>query len=340
MIEPIVSIIVPVYEVEAYLDRCVHSILNQTFDNFEMILVDDGSPDNCPQMCDIWAEKDSRIKVIHKENGGLSSARNAGLDIALGKYINFVDSDDWLESYAIEYLYNLLLKYDADFSMAALTRKVEKPKNKVIMEECIGQKEFIRRLLKIGSQTDVMYAHGKLYRKELFETVRYPIGIIGEDIPTTFHYALFSKKIAVSNQVIYHYFINPKGICASKFGKKTFDYITAAELICKYAKESNADREIQEWTIINRKRINFGVLANLLLSEEFASDCKMYGEQILELRKELHKDLPFLLKAQIPISRKIVMTIMNYSWHPFIPITNFLYVQYKKMNERANKHDT
>ena len=101
----LISVIVPVYKVEAYLDRCVQSIVDQTYTNLEIILVDDGSPDRCPQMCDEWAKRDNRIRVIHKENGGLSDARNAGMQAASGTYIAFVDSDDWLELRCIEYLY-------------------------------------------------------------------------------------------------------------------------------------------------------------------------------------------------------------------------------------------
>ena len=118
----IISVIVPVYKVEQYLDRCISSILQQTFEKFEVILVDDGSPDRCPLMCDEWAKRDERVKVIHKKNGGLSSARNAGIDIAKGRYINFVDSDDWMEKDALSYLYELRNRFDADFSMASFTR--------------------------------------------------------------------------------------------------------------------------------------------------------------------------------------------------------------------------
>lgn len=106
----LISIIVPVYKVEKYLDKCVESIVEQTYKNLEIILVDDGSPDNCSAMCDEWAQKDSRIKVIHKENGGLSSARNAGLDACTGDYIGFVDSDDWIEPDMYEYLLNIGMK--------------------------------------------------------------------------------------------------------------------------------------------------------------------------------------------------------------------------------------
>ena len=100
----LISVIVPVYKVEQYLDRCVQSVVNQTYKNLEIILVDDGSPDNCPAMCDAWAEKDSRIRVNHKENGGVSSARNTGLDTATGDYITFVEADDWIESDMLEFL--------------------------------------------------------------------------------------------------------------------------------------------------------------------------------------------------------------------------------------------
>ena len=103
-----ISIIVPVYKVERYLDICVESIVNQSFSDIEIILVDDGSPDNCPQMCDAWEKKDKRVKVIHQKNGGLSAARNAALDIACGEYIYFVDSDDFIEATALEYLHNCI----------------------------------------------------------------------------------------------------------------------------------------------------------------------------------------------------------------------------------------
>ena len=118
---PKISVIVPVYKVEKYLDRCVESIVNQTYKNLEIILVDDGSPDNCPVMCDEWAEKDERIRVIHKENGGLADARNAGMNIATGDYIGFVDSDDWIEPNMYEVLLKNALKYDADISRCGLS---------------------------------------------------------------------------------------------------------------------------------------------------------------------------------------------------------------------------
>ena len=112
---PCVSVIIPVYKVEEYLERCIESVLGQTIDDLEIILVDDGSPDNCPRICDQYAEKDRRVSVIHKENGGLASARNAGMKNASGEYIFFLDSDDWLELDGLQYLYELGQKYQVDF---------------------------------------------------------------------------------------------------------------------------------------------------------------------------------------------------------------------------------
>ena len=123
-----ISIIVPVYKVEKYLDKCVRSIVEQTYKNLEIILVDDGSPDNCPAMCDEWARKDSRIAVIHKENGGVSSARNAGLAACTGDYVGFVDYDDWIEPDMYEYLLDISMKSNADVSRCAFVIELENPK--------------------------------------------------------------------------------------------------------------------------------------------------------------------------------------------------------------------
>ena len=115
-----ISVIIPIYKAEKFLDKCIGSVVGQTYENLEIILVDDGSPDNCPAICDSWAEKDRRIKVVHKENGGLSSARNAGLDVVTGEYFGFIDSDDWIEKDFFEFLITNALKENADISRCGL----------------------------------------------------------------------------------------------------------------------------------------------------------------------------------------------------------------------------
>ena len=134
MKDELITVIVPVYKVEKYLDRCVQSIVDQTYTNLEIILVDDGSPDNCPKMCDEWAKKDKRIKVIHKQNGGLSDARNAGLEKAKGKYVGFVDSDDYISPIMYEKLYKCIIDNQADMAMCGFSTVDEKGKVTYINE--------------------------------------------------------------------------------------------------------------------------------------------------------------------------------------------------------------
>ena len=129
---PLISVIVPVYKTEKYLNKCIESIVNQTYENLEIILVDDGSPDNCPSICDSWAEKDKRIKVIHKENAGVSAARNSALEIFSGKYVSFVDSDDWIDNDCIEYLYNSVVSTGADVVCACIYYEYLNKKGKVL----------------------------------------------------------------------------------------------------------------------------------------------------------------------------------------------------------------
>ena len=172
MDNPKISVIVPVYKVEKYLDRCVESIVNQTYKNLEIILVDDGSPDNCPAICDAWANKDERIKVIHKENGGVSSARNRGIDAATGDYIGFVDSDDWIEPDMYELLADNAKKYDADISRCGYF--VDWPDHiaQVGNGGILLYEDIERRCEMLRSYHLVSALWNKIYRRELFEEER------------------------------------------------------------------------------------------------------------------------------------------------------------------------
>lgn len=195
---PVISIVVPVYKVEAYLEKCVNSILNQTFTDFELILVDDGSTDNCPSMCDEYAKKDARIKVIHKANGGLSDARNAGIDIAKGTYIGFVDSDDYVAPDMYECLYNLIDENKCDMAICQAVivgegeQAVYENSDKVYVfdkEQALHQM-ICKRLFSVN-------AWNKLYKKELFQNIRFPKGMLYEDLATTY------KLISISERVVY-----------------------------------------------------------------------------------------------------------------------------------------
>ena len=181
---PVVSVIVPVYKVEPYLRRCVDSILNQSFQDFELILVDDGSPDSCGAICDEYAARDSRIHVIHQENKGLSGARNTGIDHANGEYLAFVDSDDKWSPYFLESLYKALKEHDADISQCRWEYmhgdEIKEAYNPNAKCECFTGREMLSNLY---IQTGAYYvvAWNKLYKKELFEEIRYQEGRIHED---------------------------------------------------------------------------------------------------------------------------------------------------------------
>ena len=208
------------------------SILNQSYDNLEIILCDDESPDSCPQICDEYARKDSRIKVIHKKNGGLSDARNAGIDIATGRYITFVDSDDCLKPDMIEYLYNLLHENEAD--MACCQRQEideggKKKNNNKNHEQLIsiGRENCMRDFLCHPSMDTV--AWGKLYKTEMFRNIRYPKGKYNEDVFTTYKLVSKCKKIIAGSECKYLYRIRSKSIMNEDFSLRHLDGIEGAK---------------------------------------------------------------------------------------------------------------
>lgn len=227
----LISIIVPVYKVEQYLPRCIVSLLGQTYKNIEIILVDDGSPDGSGAICEEYANKDERIKVIHKRNGGASSARNAGLDVARGKYVCFVDSDDYVSSRFIERLYTLLLENDADIAQC----------------ECIRTKEDLVEFDDLNAGADVLdivqilkHLHAydesrdpfvvvwsKIYKRDLFRNIKFTEGMICEDeviAPKLFYE---SKKTVIFKEKLYAYFMSDDSVMRSGFSIKRVDILYA-----------------------------------------------------------------------------------------------------------------
>ena len=204
-----IAVIVPVYKVEAYLHRCVDSILAQTFTDFELILVDDGSPDNCGAICDEYAEKDSRVHVIHKENGGLSSARNAGIDWAIehsdSEWLTFIDSDDWIHPRYCDYL----LKAAVEGSTSISTCRYIKVTESVPMADAefsFTTDDWLDYYLQ--DTVNGIVAVCKLYSKEIFREFRYPIGRLHEDEFLTYKLLLKAGTIASTRLALYYYFYN------------------------------------------------------------------------------------------------------------------------------------
>ena len=229
----LISVIVPVYKVEPYLRKCVDSVLGQTFRDFELILVDDGSPDNCGKICDEYAARDARVKVIHQANGGLSAARNAGIDWAMSNsksdYITFLDSDDWIEPFCLEELYRGVQLSGtvscASCRVGASPKQVSRIDPKRCRWKCLSPEEYW--LLPNGiPQT----ACAKMYRKTLFSDVRFPIGKLHEDDFTT-HLLLFPcRQIAVCDLFVYNYCIRPGSITTAAWSPRRLDAVEALRL--------------------------------------------------------------------------------------------------------------
>ena len=229
MNNPLVSIVVPVYKVEKYLGECVDSILKQTYTNFELILVDDGSPDRCGELCEDYKKRNEKIQVIHKQNGGLSDARNAGTRIAKGDYITYIDSDDYISEDYLEKLVSAAVKYDADFVQGSYTRETFQSNTG---EHIFDPEQAFRKLLTWDTVT--VYAWAKLYRRSLFDGIEYPVGRLNEDCCTTYKLILRSNKVVCIDDEIYYYRITPNSILTSKFNVKRFELWGVPEEIHAY----------------------------------------------------------------------------------------------------------
>lgn len=227
----LISIIVPIYNVEKYLPKCIESIINQTYKNLEIILVDDGSKDDCPKICDKYKKEDKRIKVIHKENGGLSDARNKGLEISKGKYLIFVDSDDYIDMHMVEKLYNDLIENNADISICNHYRDYQNgilevknfPNKKVVVT-----KEEIFYNIYNNYSVPTIISWGKIYKKALFKNIRYPLGKLHEDEAIIIDILANTSRISYFDEPLYYY-VQRQDSITKQFNLKRLDIIPIHE---------------------------------------------------------------------------------------------------------------
>lgn len=234
-----ISIIVPVYNVEKYLNQCVQSILGQTYQDFELLLVDDGSSDNSGQMCDDYAERDSRVKVIHKENGGLSDARNKGTELARGEYITYVDSDDYVREDYLETLRSLMDRSNADIAVTGIEKFYDG--DALTSEPRDGERRVmsgIEALFNVLYQKDMdTSACAMLLKTDIAYKNPFPVRKYHEDDFTTYKYYLSAKRVAVSNQKQYYY-RQRKGSIMHSFGQASLDELDAGDHIVEYCEQS------------------------------------------------------------------------------------------------------
>jgi len=246
MNKPLISVIVPVYNSAKYLEQCVDSIINQTYENLEIILVDDGSTDGSSDLCDSIKKRDKRITVIHKKNGGAASARNAGLKLAKGEFIGFADSDDWLELDMFQHMFEVLNKNDADLVLVSLFLEYEIENKSVKSPKISGTFNSTQAVHKQLYHEDGFCGApwDKLYKRELFDNLEFPEGLITEDYYV--NGVIYSKlnRMVVDSGCYYHYRMQENSVCHQPVNIHTYDEIKTAQKLIEFYKENNVAQKL------------------------------------------------------------------------------------------------
>lgn len=305
MKDAIISVVIPVYNVQQYLKKCVDSILEQTIQNYEIILVDDGSSDECPRICDEYAEANDNVMSLHKKNGGLSDARNFGVQHATADYIVFIDSDDYVDSEYLESLWNFHLKYGADIVVQGVKREQE---NGDILNdirnssECLVNSQKAIELMCYGRNVAV-FAYAKLYLKEYLLKTPYPVGKLHEDVFTTYKLLDQCKKIAIGTESHYHYLVRKGSILNSKFSLRHMDSLDGANEIIDFVKKQYPEIE-------NAAYIRLAIESNALLHRAIQSEqypivrnkvfCSFNGK-LFQVMKS--RELPAGIKLQLIVCK-------------------------------------
>lgn len=312
-----ISVIVPVYNVEKYLDRCVKSILSQSFSDFELLLVDDGSPDRCGEMCEEYAKGDSRIKAFHKRNGGLSDARNFGIEKALGEYLMFVDSDDYIHEQMLETLHRLITENDADLAVCSamdVFEGKEVTQVREIREFTLNKTESYKYMLRGDGLPS---ACNKLYKRQTVGEVRFPVGKLYEDGFFTPQILKRVEKTAVTSRPMYYYFRRADSITTKPFRKGDLDVIEAYDICVRQVRELCP--EALPFAEFRYRNAYFNVLDKMLMRDdcksipEYKTTVKYLKSHTLDIIRDpgfgkMRKIAAVVLKFSVPLYKKILLT--------------------------------
>ncbi|WGE31935.1 glycosyltransferase family 2 protein [Actinobacillus genomosp. 2] len=320
---PLISIIIPIYNVKPYLEKCINSVLEQSYSNLEIILVDDGATDGSSQVCDEFSEKYENIQVIHKQNGGLSSARNAGIEVMKGEYVFFLDSDDWIAHDIISQLYNDMIEYHADITGTSCYQAFSNGNlvlnTNLAERQILSKKDALRSFLFNNYLTPC--AWGKLYKTSLWKDVRFPEGRLFEDQLTIYKVIELAETIIFNPIPKYFYFKRAGSIGHSAFSKKTYDLYEAIneqyDEITKHHPDIESDLAVAKitWEI---------VFINMMLNSN-------YSDQTIvdKTRAFARKRILDVMKCEfIPNLRKFQITLFAYNFSLY----KVLYARYKKKN--------
>ena len=327
----LISVIIPVYNVKKYLESSIRSIKDQTYKNLEIILVDDGSTDGSGQICDMAAEKDARIRVIHKENSGVSDARNMGLDQVHGQYVSFLDSDDVYAPYAMDCLLNAILSCDAEIA----TGEYRKFEEEITFEPSVGNKPCIisgrEAVSRMIGKEHIRYAvvHNKLFKTELLRDFQFLSGKIHEDEEFMYRILYSARKIATIAQVIYGYRTRPDSIMSSKYNRNRLNILEIAKERANFFRQQG-DRELCE---------NFSWVYAMLLLQHYPKVRKDLKDPDLarKLRKEYQQTVPELLHAPSLSGKRKLMTAVFYAFPgQYAPLMEMREKSIKNVRNRAN----
>lgn len=290
-----ISVIIPVYNVSKYLSRCINSVRTQAHVK-EILLIDDGSTDDSGILCDAYAAMEPLVKVLHKENGGLSSARNAGLDLAQGEYVAFVDSDDFLEPGAYEKLLSCAQRHEADLVCAGRSDLIGGIGDKTLglcpeAEETITGPEFVARMFTWQGVDSA--AWDKLYKRSLFHGLRYPEGKICEDVPVTYRAALKANKVALLPEPVYVYYHRPGSITTAPVSQKSFHFAAHTQAICQ-------DIRVRCPEILPQARyLRVWSLAHPMMLCQESGQVHAFRQEYRACKRALARELPFFLTSPL-----------------------------------------
>ena len=319
-----ISVIIPIYKVEEYLNECIESAVNQTYKNLEIILVDDESPDNCPKMCDDWAKKDDRIIVIHKKNGGVSDARNTGIRVASGKYLSFLDADDYIENNLFEIAINKLKENDAQIFILGRSylygHKKEVKYSKDI-EIVMDSKEALDKM-NMFQYYDVA-VWGKVYERDLFKGIEFPKGKLCEDWYTTYKVIAKADRVVYNSTPLYVYRQREYSITHSNNIKINREPIYASKEVFEFIRNNYPD--ILPNALTKYVISCIGVYNNYVY---YSDDSKKEKDEILKIVKENYKQV--INNKDLPIHRRMQVFLI----HRFNVIYNILIKKIRKNRDK------
>ena len=307
----LISVIVPVYNSDLYLNRCINSIIKQTYTDLEIILIDDGSLDKSPQMCDEWVKKDKRICVIHKENGGAGSARNQGLKVATGEWIAFVDSDDWLELDAYMCMHRLAIEYNAD--MVIGQKRICRKENHALKVNRSTEvkiwdtNQSLDYFFRVNGEKGTHSVCNRMIKSSMIEGFSFLEGKMNEDILACFYFSVHAECTVCTDKTIYNYFVNHESVTRNKFTAKKLDLLTVWEIVYNNVKSKKPEYLYE--CEMNCKRAFFTLLAKMYIDGYDKKDEEMKKIKN-ELKTQVRHHYWSLIRWKMDMPRKILLTIL------------------------------